>query len=138
MPPGMMSLPGIARTHFTSPYGKGELLVLALVHLVAAGCQNTTPLAESFAVDPASCPEYSESSEGKVPHEGYLRAHPDLTHPIVVKLRSPAGNPPTCPGAPGSEATCADLDAASATRQALNQKEGNCVIEAFGATRALA
>jgi hypothetical protein len=85
-----------------------------------------------FTVDPVVCPTVQESSAGKVHHEEYLRAHADLTHSIVVELRSLPWDPPACAGDKSDSARCPERDQALKTRQQLNQKQVTCVIEAFG------
>lgn len=85
----------------------------------------------SVAVDPLSCPDARESSAGKVTHEAYLRAHSEQTQVVTIKLRPLAWANPACADAESSS-SCSDRDAALAERQALNLKQVECVLAAFG------
>ncbi len=122
------------------------VLFLALVASATLGCGATeaipstakvNPSVSTFSVDPNGCPATEESREGKISHEAYLRAHPDLTHAITVRLRAPAWNPPACDGDGSEAAQCPARDAALIERQALNQKEVDCALQAFGPPEAL-
>lgn len=104
--------------------------------LLLAGCgssrTDSPPGQEphSVAVDPLSCPKTTESSAGKLSHEAYLRAHPQETQRVTIRLRPLEWANPACSQTDASP-SCADREQALAERQALNLKQVGCVLDAL-------
>jgi hypothetical protein len=114
---------------------RGILTSLALAIVgggAACGGSPSKPPVVAFAVDPVTCPDARDSGAGKISHETFLRAHPDLTHSITVTLRALPWAPPACGGDASDAARCAARDAALSERQTLDAKEVSCVVAAFG------
>ncbi|HKY38557.1 MAG TPA: hypothetical protein VJN18_21585 [Polyangiaceae bacterium] len=78
-----------------------------------------------------TCPDARESGAGKVTHEAYLRAHSEQTQVVAIKLRRLPWANPACADVEGSS-SCSDRDGALTERQALNLKQVECVLAAFG------
>lgn len=126
-----------------------QVFVLTFLALAAGGCGRTEEphsvpapsmaATVPFFVDPVACPQAVESSEGKLSpsYEAYLRAHPDLTHSITVRLRALPWHAEPCNGDTSDSAQCPARDETLTERRALNQKEIECVYEAFGAPGSL-
>jgi hypothetical protein len=111
--------------------------LLVAIGLATVGCGGRAgpppkPSKVPFTVDPVACPTAQESGAGKVTHEAYLRAHPDLTHSVTVRLRELPWDPPACAGDKSDSARCPERAEALKAREALNLKQATCVFEAFG------
>jgi len=95
------------------------------------------PSSPGIAIDAVECPGAQESISGKVGHEAYLRAHSEETQTVTVHLRPVQWKNSACASAATSPG-CPDRDGALAERQALNRKQVECVLAAFGSAGSVA
>jgi hypothetical protein len=93
------------------------------------GIATTPSPPRAIAIDPVECPTANESADGKIFHQSYLREHTDQTQNVTITLRPIQWTNPACEA---SSEECADRDQALQERQALNAKQLECVLAAFG------
>lgn len=120
----------LGRTHSRVPY---PFLVLAALTGLLANCGTTKsepPSAgttgRSVTVDPMQCPDDREDSAGKVSPETYLSGPAEEVNNATIKLRPVAWRNLSCASADGIG--CPDREAAISERQAMNQKQVDCVL----------
>jgi len=107
------------------------MLIATLFLLLGCGGKHASNGVSPPSTNPTECPTAQESGAGKIAHEAYLRAHVDQTQTVTVKLRSLPWTNPACSNAQ-TTAGCPDRDRALAERAALNVKQVQCVLAAFG------
>lgn len=109
------------------------LLLLAVLTLPSCGSTRSSnsagALPRNITIDPIHCPVERESGASKVQPDGYLRDHLDEVQNAALKLRPMAWTSPAC--AMPDTGGCSDRDAALRERQALNQKQVDCVRATF-------